>query len=151
MLKEIIGVTVGIGGGILLAKAILDRSKKQKGESATIKQKNDVKIKLNDFSSLLQDQLVVENLSGDELSKWFRENAMLDSKDINKIIAYPTKEVLNGIGYEFNNELDTQKSIIQIFYNTDKEKILKLRFISFAEIDSKLKDMLEKEGMVVIE
>ncbi|MBU3178384.1 hypothetical protein KPL47_18835 [Clostridium estertheticum] len=142
MLKQVMVVTVGIGAGILILKAISKESKS--------KSKN-VEMELEDFIGLLKEHLVVENLSGDELSKWFRENEILAAEDINKIIAYPTKEVLNGLGYQFNDELDTNKSIIQVFYNTKNEKILKLRFISFAEIDSKLKSMLEKDGMIVIE
>lgn len=151
MWKESISVAVGVGVGILIAKAIYNASKKQLDKSSTVELKNDVQMKLKDFSGLLQEQLVIENLSGDELAKWFRENAMLEAEDINKIVAYPTEEVLNGLGYEFADELDTKKSIIQTFYNKEKEEILKLRFISFAEIDSELKNVLQKDGMLVIE
>lgn len=151
MWKEIVGVVVGVGIGIGLVKVLHDRRKEERKDFVEVDMKNNVENKLKDFSGLLQEQLVVETLSGDELAKWFRENAMLDADDINKIIAYPTKQVLNGLSYEFNDELDTKKSIIQVFYNTEKEEILKLRFISFSEIDLKLKDMLEKDGMVVIE
>lgn len=151
MWKESISVAVGVGIGILVAKAIYNASKKQLDKPSTVELKNDVQMKFKDFSGLLQEQLVIENLSGDELVKWFRENAMLEAEDINKIIAYPTKEILNGLGYEFVDELDTKKSIIQTFYDTDKEEILKLRFISFAEIDSELKNVLQKDGMLVIE
>lgn len=151
MWKEIFGVVVGVGIGIGIVKVIHDRKKEERKDFVEVDMKNNVENKLKDFSGLLQEQLVVESLSGDELAKWFRENSMLDAEGINKIIAYPTKQVLNGLSYEFNDELDTKKSIIQVFYNTEKEEILKLRFISFVEIDLKLKDMLEKDGMVVIE
>ena len=151
MLKQVVGVTVGVGLGILIVKRIYDESKKGSGNLLTSNLNNNVEVELKDFSHLLQEQLVVEKLSGDGLSKWFRENATIGTEDVNKIIAYPTKEVLNGLGYKSNDELDAKKSVIQVFYNTEKGQILKLRFISFAEIDSKLKSMLEKDEMIVVE
>lgn len=151
MWKEIVGVVVGAAVGVGIVKLFYDRKKEGEKGLVTVNPQNDAGIKLKDFSSLLQEQLVVEYLSGDELSKWFKENAELDGEGVNKIIAYPTKDVINGLGYEFNNELDTNKSIIQLFYKTEAEEIAKIRFISFAEIDSKLEEMLKKDGMLVID
>lgn len=151
MWKEIIGVTVGVGIGIGIVKILSDRKKEEGKDLVAVELKNNVENRLKEFSGLLQEQLVVEYLSGDELSKWFKENSELDGEGVNKIIAYPTKDVINGLGYEFNSELDTNKSMIQLFYNTEAEEIVKMRFISFAEIDSKLEELLKKDGMLVID
>lgn len=151
MWKEIVGVAVGAVIGVGIVKVLIDRKKEGEKSLVTVKSQSDGEIKLKDFSSLLQEQLVVEYLSGDELSKWFKENSELDNHGVNKIIAYPTKDVINGLGYEFNSELDANKSMIQLFYKTEAEEIAKVRFISFSEIDSKLEEMLKKDGMLVID
>ncbi|OOB76351.1 hypothetical protein AXF41_03195 [Clostridium haemolyticum] len=84
------------------------------------------------------------------MAKWFKEYSSLNNDKVNQIIAYPTKEVLNGLGYNFEKELDVNKNVIQLFYNIEDDEILKSRFISFVDIDSKLYEVLKNDGMLVV-
>lgn len=150
MLKQTLGVVMGTFVGIAAIKLLQNKAKDNEKSLLTIRNPKKSDEELKNFSDLLSEQLVVEYLSGDELAKWFREYSSLNNDKVNQIIAYPTKEVLNGLGYNFKKKLEANKSIIQLFYNIEDDEILKSRFISFVNIDSKLEELLKNDGMVVV-
>ena len=150
MLKQTLGIVMGTFVGVAAIKLLQNKAKDNEKSLLTIRAQKKSDEELKNFSDLLSEQLVVEYLSGDELAKWFREYSSLNNDKVNQIIAYPTKEVLNGLGYNFEKKLESNKSIIQLFYNIEDDEILKSRFISFVDIDSKLEELLKNDGMLVV-
>ena len=150
MLKQTLGIVMGTFVGVAAIKLLQNKAKDNEKSLLTIRNPKKSDEELKNFSDLLSEQLVVEYLSGDELAKWFREYSSLNNDKVNQIIAYPTKEVLNGLGYNFEKKLESNKSIIQLFYNIEDDEILKSRFISFVDIDSKLEELLKNDGMLVV-
>ena len=103
------------------------------------------------FEELLSTQSYVELLTAKELTSWFKENRASIDKEAKMIIAYPTEDTLKGLGYYSNEKIDTETNIIQLFYNEDTSEVLKIRLISYSEIESNLQAILiEQEGMMVV-
>lgn len=155
MIKEVIAIGVGaVIGGYAIYKLSEKHSeyyikvKKQDGNKGQAEEK----ITLKNVDELFNNQTVVDFLDGKELAKWFRANIELTTSGVTQVIAYPTESVLMGLGYEFNPEINSERNLLQFFYNKGEDKILKIRNIGFSVIDEILRQLLEdKEGMAVIE
>lgn len=150
MMKEVvsIGVGVAIGGYAVYKLNDYIKVKQQAGD----KKQAEEKIKLKNVDELFNNQTVVDFLDGKELAKWFRANIELATSGVTQVIAYPTESVLMGLGYEFNTEINTERNLLQFFYNEAKGEILKIRNIGFSSIDEVLRQLLEEnEGMAIIQ
>lgn len=103
------------------------------------------------FETLLATQSYVELLTAKELTSWFKENHTGINEEAKMIIAYPTEDILKGLGYYANEALDTETNIIQLFYDEETKEVLKIRLVSYSEIESNLQAILiEQEGMMVV-
>lgn len=103
------------------------------------------------FEELLSNQSYVELLTAKELTTWFKENLGNIDREAQMIIAYPTEDILRGLGYYSKEKLDTETNIIQLFYDKEKDEVLKIRLISYTDIESNLHaTLIEQEGMMVV-
>lgn len=150
MMKEVVSIGVGavIGGYAVYKFNDYIKVKQQEGD----KKQAEEKIILKNVDELFNNQVVVDFLDGKELAKWFRANIELATSGVTQVVAYPTESVLMGLGYEFNDEINTERNLLQFFYNEGKGEILKIRNIGFSSIDEVLRQLLEdNEGMAIIE
>lgn len=103
------------------------------------------------FEDLLSSQSYVDVLTAKELTSWFRANRNDIKKGEKMIIAYPTVEILKGLGYFSNEVLDVNTNIIQLFYNDNTSEVSKIRLVNFSEIESNLQaTLIEQDGMMVV-
>lgn len=113
-----------------------------------LKAKEEASKKLND---LLGNQSYVEMLTSKELTAWFKENRSQFGENVKMIIVTPTEQNLKGIGYMDCGDIDEETNIIQLFYNDEAGKVLKVRLVNFTNIDSNLQaHLIEQNGMIVV-
>ena len=113
-----------------------------------LKAKEEASKKLND---LLETQSYVEMLTSKELTAWFKENRDQFGEKVKMIIVTPTEQNLKGIGYMDCGDRDEETNIIQLFYNDEAGKVLKVRLVNFTNIDSNLQaHLIEQNGMIVV-
>lgn len=85
------------------------------------------------------------------LNQWFkeREDAMADN--VTRIYAIPNDDIIEHIGYHFEEKLDPDKYLIQCYYENETGDILGLRIVQFENIDSNLQAyLLEHGGMIKV-
>lgn len=85
------------------------------------------------------------------LNQWFkeREDAMADG--ITKIYAIPNAQIVESLGYHFEESLDPERNLIQCYYETESGDILGLRVVQFENIDTNLQTyLLEHDGMIKV-
>lgn len=156
---------LAFGGGVLVGAVIIGGfyycyKRSKKNEKISDEEASDKKFeeKINKkeeatkrFEKLISTQSYVELLTAKELTSWFKENRVSIDKDAKMIITYPTEDVLKGLGYYTNESLDTNTNIIQLFYKEDSSEVLKIRLVSYSEIESNLQaTLIENEGMIII-
>lgn len=156
---------LAFGGGILVGVAVIgvgvycykQHKKKENLSAEEISDKKFAeKIKKTEeaakkFEELLSTQSYVELLTAKELTSWFKTNRENIDEAAKMIIAYPTEDTLKGLGYYVKEKLDTETNIIQLFYNEDTSEVLKIRLVSYSEIESNLQAaLIEQEGLMVV-
>lgn len=85
------------------------------------------------------------------LNQWFkeREDAMADN--VTRIYAIPNADIIEHLGYHFEEKLDPDKYLIQCYYENETGDILGLRIVQFENIDSNLQAyLLEHGGMIKV-
>ncbi|MCR5701152.1 MAG: hypothetical protein K6G76_03285 [Lachnospiraceae bacterium] len=85
------------------------------------------------------------------LNKWFVEKEEAMATGVTKIYAVPTDDVLDHLGYHFEDNLDEEKNLLQYFYDNNSGDILGLRVVRFDSIDSNFQAVLfERNGMIKV-
>ncbi len=93
------------------------------------------------------DEIVTPQL----LNTWFKENPEAMEEDSIKVYALVTPEILQNLGYHFDEELDPEKNLLQYYRKNASDEILGLRVIRFDKIDSNFQAMLmDKNGMIKV-
>ena len=154
MTKEIIAVGVGvaIGGYAVYKMNQISKEKKNASQNDELVETVNSELVLKKADELFINQKVVDVLDGKELADWFRANIELTTSGVTQVIAWPTELVLKGLGYEYNPDISPDTNLLQFYYRAEKNEILKIRNISFSEIDDTLKQLLEdNDGMVSVE
>ena len=109
------------------------------------------KAKDKNIDELLSNQAFVENLTGNELTGWFKKNIDSFPDTIKMVIAIPTEETLKGLGYSITEKIDPEKNIIQFFYDDIKKEVVKIRLVSFININSNLQaHLIEENGLILV-
>lgn len=158
MIKTIlpIGIGVAIGGIAFYAVYKFLKSKDPNNEKLRKEAEYEAKTKLAEerkrkLDELLKTQSSVETLTSKEVSAWFKENKDSFTGNIKMIIAIPTDEILKGLQYPTSEEISKDKNLLQWFYDDANGKVLKIRLITYANIDSNFQaHLLENNGMLVI-
>ena len=158
MIKTIlpIGIGVAIGGIAFYAVFKLLKSKDPNNEKLRKEAEYEAKTKLAEerkrkLDELLKTQSSVETLTSKDVSVWFKENKDSFTGNIKMIIAIPTDEILKGLQYPTSEEISKDKNLLQWFYDESNGKVLKIRLITYENIDSNFQaHLLENNGMLVI-
>lgn len=106
---------------------------------------------LKPLDDLIKNQVVLDTLNASYIVNWFKNNNQLDSSsNVVRMLAYPTKTVLNGFGYEFNPQVDMKTNAIICYANQETGKLLKYQWIAFKEMDNNIKSMFQSGDDFVI-
>ena len=85
------------------------------------------------------------------LLDWFKKDSRSTAKDVTRVIAIPTTQNLDHLGYTIRTELDTTRCLIQCYYETDSGDVLSMRIVRGEGIDSKVVSLiLENDGMLFV-
>jgi hypothetical protein len=144
-MAEGIGIVLGliVIGGIIYAVA----SSSNNGSSNTSGGKPILK-PLND---LIKNQVVLDSLNGSYVVNWFKANdEFKNTPNVVRMIAYPTKTILNGFGYEFNPNVDINSNVMLCYVNQETGTLLKYQWVAFKEMDSSIKGMFTPSDEFVI-
>lgn len=83
------------------------------------------------------------------LNQWFKEREDAMSANVTRIYAVPNANTIAHFGYHFEENIDSEKNLIQCYYETESGDILGFRVVQFENIDSNLQAMLiENNGML---
>ena len=158
MIKTILpfGIGVAIGGLAIYGVYRYFKSKDPNNEKLRKEAEYEAKVKFEAdkqkrFKELLENKSEIDNLTAKDLSGWFKEYKSNFPDNTKMIIAIPTDEVLKGLFYPITEPLDKEKNILQWFYDTDNKKILKIRLVTYQNIDTNFQThLLENNGMIVV-
>lgn len=97
------------------------------------------------------DQLVVDTLSGSDLTPWFKEKNA-DGKYEN-VILYPTEQNLQKFHISIPKGVKNNDDplLLQLLLDSSKGNIVLMRSVTFEKMSQSLSDMLEKnDGCIFI-
>jgi hypothetical protein len=83
------------------------------------------------------------------LNPWFKEHEEAMSKDVTRIYAIPSPDVVEHLGYHFEDALDPEKNLLQFYYDNASGDILGLRVVQFEQIDTNLQAYLMEHGGMI--
>ncbi len=103
-------------------------------------------INVNDLEQKIE---YVGKIDAKSLNEWFksRPDAMDDS--VTRVYAWPNKELFNGLGYCLQEDLDSERYLLQFYYDNESNDIIGLRIVEFDAIDESLKSKLNGAGGVI--
>lgn len=85
------------------------------------------------------------------LMDWFKKNTASMDVKVDRVIAIPTKDNLEHLGYFIRTEMDTSKNLIQCYYESDTGDVLGMRIVRGEGIESKIVSLLlDNNGMIFI-
>lgn len=85
------------------------------------------------------------------LNQWFKERKDAMADGVTRIYAIPNDDILEHLGYHFEEKLDTEKYLIQCYYEDETGDVLGLRVVQFENIDSNLQAcLLGHNGMIKV-
>lgn len=85
------------------------------------------------------------------LNQWFKEHDDSMAANVTRIYAIPNTDIVNHLGYHFEENLDPEKNLIQCYYETETGDVLGLRVVQFENIDSNLQAyLLEHDGLIKV-
>jgi hypothetical protein len=83
--------------------------------------------------------------------QWFKSNKSSMDENVTRIIAIPTKELLEHLGYKLDAEFDKDRNLIQFYYDNKTNDVLNWRIIRYENIDSNLQaKLLENNGFLKV-
>lgn len=158
MLKTLLpyGIGLAIGGVAVYGVIKYLKSKDPNNEKLRKEAEYEAKVKYEAektkrFKELVENQTVVETLTSKEMSEWFKQYKSEVLTTAKMIIAIPTDDVLKGLKYPTTESLDKDKNLLQWFYDQENGKVLKIRLVSFTNIDTNFQaHLLENNGMIVV-
>ncbi|MBQ5989217.1 MAG: hypothetical protein IJL67_06955 [Oscillospiraceae bacterium] len=110
--------------------------------------------KSGDYSEIIKDvaeeQLVVDKLSGSDLTPWFKKNN--PNGKLKNVLIQPNNSNLQKFHLPKNINCNNENMIVQILYDEIKEKVIKIRVIEFEELTSSMAEIFNNnDGVIFIE
>lgn len=85
------------------------------------------------------------------LNQWFKEREGAMTEGVTRIYAIPSSDILEHLGYHFEDPLDTDKNLLQYYYETQTGDILGFRVVQYNSIDSNFQTyLIEHNGMIKV-
>lgn len=140
-------VTLGIGIGVAIGLAgcyVVYRYSKSKNTTS-------MKKNLKSSGELISQKEHIATFTSENMINWFHENKGSFDDSIKMVVATPTKEALEGLGYTIDAKLNAKQNILQFFYDDKSSVALKIRLVEYDNIDSNLQaHLLDNDGLIVI-
>ena len=137
-----IGTMCIIGGAAIAAGIIIYAcSKKSNSSSSTLTEA---------VAGATDEQLVVDHLSGKDLTSWFREKN--PTQNYMNVILYPNEKNIAQFHLPKNIINNAGNLIVQAVFNEKTNQIVICRSVLFESIDDKLSNTLaQHDGIVIVE
>ena len=90
----------------------------------------------------------IDEATPSELNKWFKVRNDAQGDNVIRAYAIADKKILKGLGYHFDNDLDSEKSLLQFYYEKHTGDLLGLRLVVFKNINSKFQECLIEKGVI---
>ena len=141
--KLTLGVGIGVAIGIVGCYAAYRYTK---GKNTTSVGKN-----LKSIGELISQKEHVATFTSEDMINWFHENKGSFDDSIKMVVATPTKEALEGLGYTIDAKVNAKQNILQFFYNDETSMAMKIRLVEYENIDTNLQaHLLDNDGLIVI-
>ena len=89
-------------------------------------------------------------LKPETVNNWFKENKVAMGKTVQRVYALPTKENLQAFQFCLDKEYDCNHNLLQFYYDTEKGYILDMRILEFEKINTDFKNLLNKNGVLIV-
>lgn len=147
-LSQVVMIVAGVAivGGIICAVAYSSSHRDSSVSSKSV-------MNLKPMNELIKNQEILDELNISYIANWFKSNTNStyeSNKDIVKMLAYPTRTVLNGFGYEFNPSIDKNTNAFLCFANKETGTILKHQWVAFKTMNGNIKDMFDSDGDFIL-
>ena len=94
-------------------------------------------------------EYVAGTVDGKILKAWFEENCGVKTEGIGMVLAWPQAKLIKNMGWCLEEDLDSDKYLLQCCYDIESLDIMELRIIMFDDMDIGLRKKLDKAGGVV--
>lgn len=103
------------------------------------------------FEELMAQCEFIDVLNFGNIKDWFDSNHV-ERDNIKWMIAFPSEELLNSVGYTLNGSPNPNKMVVMSVYDSKNGTVYKLRFVIYENIESNLHSkLLEDNGLVIID
>lgn len=83
------------------------------------------------------------------LNEWFKDRPESVDEGVTRVYAWPNKDLLNGLGYCLQEDLDKEMYLLQFYYDNESNDIIGIRIVEFDSIEESFKSKLNSAGGVV--
>ena len=147
MMKSSTAIILGVGIGVAVSAIgsgcyYYYRHKKQLEEKAELLNRN--------TEELLNKKEHVNKLNSSDIVEWFKNN-VIEGSDISCVVSKPIERVLTGLGCKVDKDIYGDNALIQMLYDTQNKKAVKIRLIEYDNIDTNLETQIdESNGFMVV-
>ena len=101
---------------------------------------------INDLEQKIE---YVGKIDAKALNKWFKDRPEAMDDGVTRVYAWPNKDLLNGLGYCLQEDLDKEMYLLQFYYDNESNDIIGFRIVEFDSIEESFKSKLDRAGGVI--
>ena len=101
---------------------------------------------INDLEQKIE---YVGKIDAKSLNQWFKDKPEAMDDEVTRVYAWPNKELLNGLGYCLQEDLDKEMYLLQFYYDNKSNDIIGIRIVEFDSIETSFKSKLNGAGGVL--
>lgn len=147
VMKNSTAIILGVGIGVAVSAIGIGcycyyRHKKQLEEKEELLNRN--------TEELLNKKEHVNKLNSSDIVEWFKNN-VIEGSEISCVVSKPIERVLIGLGCKVEKDIYGDNALIQMLYDTQNKKAVKIRLIEYDNIDTNLEAQIdENNGFMVV-
>lgn len=101
---------------------------------------------INDLEQKIE---YVGKIDAKSLNEWFKDRPEAMEDRVTRVYAWPDKNLLNGLGYCLQEDLDKEMYLLQFYYDNESNGIIGIRIVEFDSIEQSFKSKLDGAGGVI--
>lgn len=99
---------------------------------------------------LLNRKVHIDKLNSSDIVEWFKNN-VIEGSETNYVVSRPIERVLTGLGCKVDRKIYGDNTLIQMIYDTESKKAIKIRLIEYNIIETNLETQIdENDGFMVV-
>ncbi len=99
---------------------------------------------------LLNKKEHIDKLNSSDIVEWFKNN-VIEGSETSCVVSRPIERVLTGLGCKVDRSIYGDNALIQMIYDTQNKKAVKIRLIEYSNIDTNLEAQIdENDGFMVV-